>query len=61
MNEKKEEGKKLTLYHCQISFAIKEHFILPHFPQLGHISWKQQSLFHSQGHVAPNATVEVPE
>ena len=61
MNEKKEEGKKLTLYHCQISFAIKEHFILSHILQLGHIPWKQQSLLHGRGYMVPNAAVEVPE
>ena len=40
INKKKKEVKEITLYYSQISFGIKEDFILPHIPQLDNVSWK---------------------
>ena len=63
--KKKEEREKqqgrISTYHAQKSFSVKEDLTSPKTSQLHHIFGKQKGLLQSRGDVTPNAPIEVPD
>ena len=64
--KKKREGRekqqeRISTYHAQKSFGVKEDFTPPKTSQLHHILGKQKGLLQSRGDVTPNAPIEIPD
>ena len=57
--EREKQQERISTYHAQKPFSMKEDFTPPKASQLHHIFGKQKGLFQSRGDVTPNAPIEV--
>ena len=59
--EKEKQQGRISTYHAQKSFGVKEDLTPPKTSQLHLIFGKHKGLLQSQGDVTPNASIEVPD
>ena len=63
-NKKKKKNKnsygKISTYHAQEPFCMKEDFTPPKTSQLHHIFGEQKGLLQRRGHMTTYTPVEVP-
>ena len=57
MERREKQQERISTYHAQKSFGVKEDFTPPKTSQLHHILGTQKGLLQSRGDVTPNATL----
>ena len=58
--EREKQQERISTYHAQKSFGVKEDLTPPKTSQLHHIFGKQKGLLQSRGDVTPNIPIKVP-
>ena len=65
LKKKREEREKqqgrISTYHAQKPFSMKENFTPPKASQLHHIFGEQEGLLQRRDNMTPNAPIEVPD
>ena len=59
--EREKQQGRISAYHAQKPFGMKEDLTPPKTSQLHHIFGKQKGLLQSRGDMTPNAPIEVPD
>ena len=59
--KKKKQPGKISTYHAQEPFCMKEDFTHPKASQLHHIFGEQKGLLQRQGNMTTYTPIEVPD